>query len=571
MSLKQSCFKAVLKNDFKRMWWVGALSTIFMFMTFTSSYLQSYKYTYNRTLEPSVSEFATLVILGVPVAFILGQMVFNYLNGGASVSFLHSLPVKRMSLMAAHVTFAVITILAPALINYTICVAGIDNAAISYAFLKAFGIYSVITLLIFSLSMLVALLTGNSVAGGIFTLVLIGLPAFLYSFVQSICTHYLFGYFDYTYDYYEEQWLNKYIYLDMDDLMTPKVLIYIGLILVCTVLSVVIYKSRHLENHGEIIAFTCLNGLFKVIFGMCFGIVGYFWSDSMWGFESIVTLFVFVPAGVIVANFLSNKCFSFKKLSKPLIVTICIVAVLFSVFQFDIFGYETKIPSLSEVESITYVDGYDRYSYAESADGKYWQSIEMPKPVITDKETIKELHDFHKSLIQKRNDYRVGEYYWDLTFEYNLVDGTSFLRTYDHSYEEYREYERIVFDTDVVKHYLYPILDETADYNFYQAKIVDTRANLYQGEITSKSLMNSLVEALKADKSKVTFEEYEKLNKAELLRIEIYHSRAIEYKGITYYDRDSDYYYIDESHVNTIAVLESAGFLDGVKRPIESK
>lgn len=556
MSLKQSCFKAVLKSDFKRMWWVGICATAFMFMTFTSAFVQYYSDYYSS--DYVVSEFASLVIIGIPIAFVLGQLVFNYLNNGASVTFVHSLPVKRFTLMASHVTFAVITILAPALINYIICLSSVEHGLNPLDVLKAFGIYTVLTLVIFSISMLVALLTGNSVAGGVFTLVVIWLPAFISSFIMSVSNKYLFGYFDFSYYLYDEHWLSKYVYLDFDSLLTPKVLIYIGLIIVCSLLSFVVYKKRHLENHGEIIAFNSLGGLFKVLFGICFGILGYFWCAGMWNYESIATMFVFVPIGVIIANMLSNKGFTFKKLSRPMIVSLAIVAALLAIFRFDILGYETKIPKLSDIESITYVDGYQRFNYLENEEGVY-EDVVLPKPVIKDREKIKEITDFHKKLIDKRHDNQFN-FVNTAIIEYNLKDGTRLVRQYSLMDSDSREYERIMFETDAARKWRYPVFDTDNNYNYTKANICSKYS--YQLGVFYDKDIDRIIEAIKKDKENITYSEYRDVLNNRQFEIDIYYQKEYIIDGKKYYEQNSDEYLIGEHDINTIALIKELGLTD---------
>lgn len=556
MSLKQFCFKAVLKSDFKRMWWVGICAAAFMFMTFTSSFLR-YPPVFHESRDV-ISEFASLVAIGFPIAFVLGQLVFSYLNNGSSVTFLHSLPVKRLTLMASHVTFALITIIAPAVINYTICLSSAEYGLNPFDVLKALGIYIVMTLVVFSISMLVALLTGNSVAGGIFTLVLLWLPAFLSSFITSISNKYLFGYFDYSYYLYEEHWLQKYVYLDLDDLLTAKVFIYIGLIIVCFALSCFIYSKRKLENHGEIIAFNSLGGVFKVMFGLCFGILGYYWSYGMWSYQSIVTLFVFVPIGVIIANMLSNKGFTFKKLSKPMVAALIIVVLLLAIFGFDILGYETRVPDLEDVESITYVEGNRRSMYLDDENGELVE-VKLPKPVITDKEKIKQINEFHKKIINNRNEYQ-HTFENTIVIEYNLKNGKSLIRQYSLMHSDSEEYESMIFETDAAKKWRYPVFDTDNNYNYTKA-IISSQYSYQLGAFYDGDI-DRIIEAIKKDKADITYSEYRDVIYNRKFEIEIYYQKEFIIDGKKYYEQNSDEYLIGENDVNTLALIKELGLSD---------
>ena len=185
MSLKQSCFKAQIISDIKRLWWMSALATLFMFL-FTTVPLMDYINNY------SVDKFTELMVnrTGGETQWLLGRLdgnyifaiiiggalslgLFSYLNGVSSVTFNHALPVKRNALLASHSVTAVIFIAIPIVVNSLICVSAVwEYCSVKGIFINM-GIYFVYAFLIYAIFTFVAMLTGNTAAHGIFSVILI--------------------------------------------------------------------------------------------------------------------------------------------------------------------------------------------------------------------------------------------------------------------------------------------------------------------------------------------------------------------------------------------------------------
>ena len=353
MSSKQSCFKTVVKCDLKRSWWISALAALFIFMSTTSPLFNysfdndNYYYSrYDNALDFAEMMFGNYVI-GMFVSAFVVLYLFSYVNKVNSVSFFHSLPATRFTLMSAHITAGAILVAFPMLINSLISFFSVGRGIRASWILVSLAMYLVYSFVIFSLTLVISLLTGVSIASGIFTLVVALLPLFVFVFVSELCSDYLYGFADF--EIFEDA-LVRYVYLAPELLMTPKVLIYIALIAVFLVLSFFIYKKRHLENYGEVIAFPELKGLFKVLFGLCSGVLSYYYFEAFWNISSVLTMLVFGTLGTVIAHMLANKSISLKGALKPLLVTFSIILALFVSFFFDMFGYEKRIPELSEIE-----------------------------------------------------------------------------------------------------------------------------------------------------------------------------------------------------------------------------
>ena len=564
MSSKQSCFKAILKSDFKRMWWVGILSTVLMFMTTVSGFINLYGRVYNEnnwTIEKHnvINNLSTLMIIGIPIAFLLGHVVFSYLNNTSSVTFLHSLPCTRNELFFAHTTFSLITIIIPAILSYLVCMSVVDSGVDPLWLLESFFYYLVYTLIIYAISTVVAMLCGSSIASGIFTLVVLYFPLYVFSFYRTACEEYLFGYGErYAYDF-ADHWLGQYVYLGFEQLASWRCIIYIFLIVFCACLSLFLYKKRHLENYGEVVAFTQLGGTFKVVFGLCFGILAFFYFGAFHNDVNLIYLCIFAPVGTIIANMLINRSFTFKKILVPVIVSISIALVIFFGFVIDFTGYETRVPSVDEVESITFEEGYNRWNYMENENGDF-EEVLLPKPVCKDKKVIEEIIAFHSEFVNDRNNQNRNSYYYSIDIEYNLKNGKTIYRTYAVDLLNYNKLQNIWFTTNVAKNWFYPIFDEEAEFKYYYVSVYDYKSHTNLFDRSDKEFMLGLIDAIKKDKANITYAEYKDKQKGNRdYDIDFDCQRVYTINGKKYFDDMTLTFMITKNDVNTMNFLIENG------------
>ena len=90
MSLKQSCFKSIVKSDIKRSWWISALAALFIFMSSTSPlFNRGYDYysfpRFDDTLDFVNNMFMNYFVGGCVAAFaVLYLLVVQVICGLAS-------------------------------------------------------------------------------------------------------------------------------------------------------------------------------------------------------------------------------------------------------------------------------------------------------------------------------------------------------------------------------------------------------------------------------------------------------------------------------------------------------
>ncbi len=578
MSLKLSCFKTIVKSDLKRLWWTSALVTLFAVLLVAApllEYMEHYvtyssaargeEYLFSRVFD----DLSVCIVFGIGLAGFLGLSLFTYMNSANSVSFFHGLPVKRSTVMLSHYVSAVILIVIPVLVNSAVCLAALNDGMRISWLLKSIGVYLLYSLVILTLTVFISMLSGNTVAGGIFTVIFALLPLFITAFLSSLCELYLYGYSSSDSAF---EWLLENIYLAPQSLLTPKAFIYICMIAVFGAMSFFVYNKRHLENYGEVIAFTNLRGLFKVLFGFCSGVLGFFYCWGFWNIESALVMFVFAPVGVIVAHMLSNKSFSLKGVLKPIGATLVCVLVTFSVFKFDLTGFESRIPDLDEVVSVS-----DSRMDVYNTDIVYYEgnSIKATRkePLTTEftaEDDIQNFRALHSHMIETRNQSKnvATDYSWrnNITFTYTLKNGRKLSRTYSLTGEEVKQFIKPIHESDVYRSWKYPVVDGT-EKRYDTIWVYDERSGLFEEDSIavytgSSNEAKLIVEALKKDRENITFERMLAKDYNSLTTIEVEYSvPMIGVDGSTYYNTFCDNYDIDAGDVNTIKVLTDLGLL----------
>ena len=303
MNSKTSCFNAtIIKSDLKRLWWASALSTLLMFlavviptMDATDRYSGYYP---DRTeiwrierIQNSFRDYSYFgLFIGMGVALVLSAMLFNYLNKVNSVSCIHGLPLERKTLYFSHLTSGVILTVIPIVAIMPFLFTCVSDGLHFSAIARFFFTYLIYSLCFLTLGTFIGMLTGNSVSHVIFTVIAALLPLFITFFTAYVATQKLYGF--YSSDIALAKLL-EFIYIFPDKLMTYRVVIYMFYIAVFVILGLYTYKKRGLENYGEIIAFPKLKGLFKILVGICSGMLGYFYTVAMWNVNEIVAMIPF--------------------------------------------------------------------------------------------------------------------------------------------------------------------------------------------------------------------------------------------------------------------------------------
>lgn len=578
MSLKTSFFnKTLVKSDFKRLWWIPAVHTLSLFLMCVFTFMERY---FNSPTSGAVAirferncelVYSTLYrymipsfVLALIVPVVLAVFLFSYLQSGKSSTFAHSVPVSRGATFVSHAVSGIIMFLIPLIVNGAILLVMRMDSGFAQTYsvahlLQCLSVAALYSFVAFALTTAIAMITGNVVANLIFTYIFGLLPLAAEAFFKFFAYSQLYGNIM-TSDF----WCEKYLYL------TPEKTLSLGGIALYVILSAgllaaafLLYRARNMENHSEIVAFPVLRPIFVFGVAICSGAVGFAYVDALWSIDNPLTMLPFGLVGLIIATMLVKKSFRGLKLLKPAIIYSLTIVCVFTIFHYDLTGYERRVPTAFEVEYVTFEQNginptdigwyYDDY-------GKKYKLNEEFSPDITNLEDIKYVCTLHLYLTDEEHVAETLNNPWRLTLHYKLKDGKTLSRQYTVDYTEYKAFLEPIVTTDTIRKTYFPILrDNDRTYtsvSVYDERIADAAAVMFN----DKSTVNEFLEALKKDTQNAPYDEYAARGRA-YTRVEVSYRASATYEDNTPVTDEnvlekSETYYIRPSYKNTWEVIE---------------
>lgn len=182
----KNLFLKLQKEDMKRRVWSIVLSMLGFFLLYTvicAIEVSNYTYRINNisTHDYNITEWVNnqiirfvgpanelVAVITMICAVVCGLSGFSYLHSKKKVDLFHSLPVKREKLFAVTYINGLLIYIVPYMVNLIFCyiILGVNKFMTVEAFfagLTAFGINILYYLLIYTLAIIAAMLTGNIV------------------------------------------------------------------------------------------------------------------------------------------------------------------------------------------------------------------------------------------------------------------------------------------------------------------------------------------------------------------------------------------------------------------------
>ncbi len=580
------CNKTIIKNDLKRLWWASVLSAILLFLVVVIPTLDSvnrYSTWYPERTQAwridRISNYFTNysyfgMFIGMGTALVLSALLFNYLNRANAVSCIHGLPIKRTTLYFSHLISGVILLAIPIIIVTPFLISCINDGLSGVEIFKFIYAYAIYSLCFLTFGTFIGMLTGNSASHIIFTVIALLIPLFFTMFFVVVGEQKLYGFYSST---AIQEALLEYVYLFPGKLFDINVLIYFAAIIVSTVLGVVFYNKRGLENHGEVIAFPTLKGVFKVLVGICAGILGFFYTVGMWGTHQLLYMIPFAIVGLLIAHMLAQKSFSLRGVVPSLAVTVAMILAFTGIIEFDLIGFENRVPDTEDVESVRFMGDYvDETFYIhndKNGTSTEYYYLDVFRPVYSQPEEIELFTTLHKYKIQNRDSFDNNNMFYPYSIprsfriEYTLKNGRKMYRSYQLTESEAREYMAPIYETETALMYNYPILDDTEKtiVSVGVSDIRDVTGKAHLKLVGTTEEAQRLVEAIKEDRKNLTFDRYLQKQQREgntTISIE-YTKPGIERFGHSFANNTiRESYNISEDDVNTLRVLKEIGFFE---------
>ena len=317
----------------------------------------------------------SLLVFGSMSAAVAGVIcamaVFAYLYSSRSACTMHALPLRRETLFVSHYLAGLSFLLLPHLAVYALTVA-VEAA------LGCLGLWpltqwllcqSGMCLFFYSFAVFCAMFTGNLVALPLFYGILNFLAYTLTSLAGNVCYAFLFGFQRFPSALWEAvAWLTPWLslsdalhidhYVDAGPVLAAPstTAIYAAAGLVFAAAALLVYRVRHVESAGDVVAVKVVRPVFRYGFALCAGLTGGVWTSSLLMQDSTTALTFWVVfwgvVGCFAAEMLLKKSFRVLKAWKGSVALGAVMLLLCLSVSLDWYGYEDRVPASDQVESI---------------------------------------------------------------------------------------------------------------------------------------------------------------------------------------------------------------------------
>lgn len=482
----KNLFYNLQKEDLKRRIWTIALAMLAFFLsypvvgamrisTYNDNLSRNKEYIFDQMLRFVGTQNEMTILITVVAAIVCGLSGFYYLHSKKKVDLYHSLPIRRELQFAVNYINGLLIYFIPYIINLVLSfiilqINGYMNIDIFMAAVVAIGHNLLFYSLIYTIVIIAVMLTGN------FIVSCLGAGVFLLygPMISSLKSEYYQTFFS---TYYMNRQGNELLFLSPVGIYfdtsykihngeSPygtlvKVLIITLLLLI---LSVYLYKRRPSEAAGKAMAFGLSRPIIKFLLviplslagGILFREVTRRGSNGWFIFGLIFSLIITYGIIEIIYNFDIKSVFLHKK---QMLGCAGIIAIIACIFQFDLFGYDSYIPSKDKIktmsialngieENLRYVEiksgvllytGDSEYQLKHMALEDYDASYELARIGVSNVKSSKEINTHF---------YRV---------KYTLENGKEVYRSYWASLDETMNNVKDIYENPEFKQGHYPI------------------------------------------------------------------------------------------------------------------
>ena len=623
----RNLYSKLMKEDLKnRLWAVALIGLVFFFVfpvvaAFQAGDLKD-AVNYERALleyTESIKKWLSFdcgmtVFLMMMTALVCGMSGFSYLNSKSKVDFYHSIPVKREKLFLANYLNGILILAVPygvALLLATVIGIsnGVPGAELWPLALGSYGLTMVYYILMYSLVVVAAMMTGNLVVGVLGSAVL----AFYVPLGVLLIGGYLTTFFrTYMYLQYEGVMNSvgrfspvvEYIYqvgmYNTKGVSPMAIAAAAAVSVLLAVLGCLLYRRRPSEAAGRAMAFAVTKPVIRILItvmaALGFGL--FFWSmraTTGWAVFGVL-------CGGIIAHCVIEIIyhFDFKKLfSNKIQLAACLAVSLLVLltFRYDWFGYERYLPDAGKVKEaaidIDILNNWVSYGEAElQKDGEYgWNGTGSEQYIFdhmkeADVDSILAIaragirqQEQAESFWGRGSYYREsedGKLFTSVSIRYTLNSGRKVYRTYQVMLDEVLGEADKLFKDGSYKAGAYPVMNlDTADLAEVRYRELGPETRLNQMTAEEKK---ELLEAFKQDLAALTIEQMKREAPLGLIRfVTVKDAQALAWEermeelakqSGTYYRyyrgfQESSFYPVYPSFEQTRRILERYGVILG--------
>jgi len=443
---------ALFKKNLTRYWPIWALYALIWTYALPVTCLMVQQQTWRgESTVQRVTSFAKdipnmLEGFGTFMAFTFGILaamgMFSYLYNNRSAGMMHSLPVRREGLFFTSYLAGLVCLLGPNLLVWllTLGAESLCGYVNLYTISIWFAAQSAMCLFFYSFAVFCAMFTGHLLALPAFYGILNFLAVVLMFLFDVLFEPFLYGYAGMTNTAEQAvlwltpvvrlaenvRWVNPGLGYRLEGI--PELVIYAIAGLIFAALALLVYRRRHIESAGDVVAVAVVRPIFKYGVALCSGLCFGYWLYAMFGFEAPFgltgSLLLWTFIGYFVAEMLLKKSFRVWKAWRGCVVLLVLVAVGLTALRMDAFGFSTRVPAVNKVDRVV-VDGMGSYPYDEGRNFAF----ETDDPAIIEKTVA-----LHQAMVNEHENPEIGPgsnmEYIRLHVVYFLSDGATMRRNY---------------------------------------------------------------------------------------------------------------------------------------------
>ena len=391
---------------------------------------------------------------GALFGLLAAMAAFSYLYSQRSACMMHALPIRREGLFFSQYLAGLTMLLLP-LAVVALAALGVELAVVpSWGWsqtLPALGLWLAcmggISLFFYSFACFCAMFTGHLLALPVFYGILNVLASGVNFLVVALMQQFLYGFQGrgvpllvelatpllrltgacgvYTSSSTDSSG-RVHILLSLDS--PGDVAGYAAAGVALALLALWVYKSRQVESAGDVVSVPLVRPVFKYGVAFCAGLCLGVFTVSLLGWSSgdsaavlVAAILLWTAAGFFAAEMLLKKTFRVFRAWRGCVASVAVMAFLCAVCVFDLFGVETRLPSLEQVVRME-VD----------ADIGYPADSGRLEAVTGDPAVIQPVLELQRAIVEQRGraGTEAGDDYISLRVTYTLNGGGTMSRSY---------------------------------------------------------------------------------------------------------------------------------------------
>ncbi|CAH0204897.1 hypothetical protein SRABI96_02023 [Peribacillus sp. Bi96] len=462
--------KELIIYIFRSTGWIGFLYFIGLIFALPLEMLtiilnENNEYVKLENLFSSQQMIQFVLVIVIPV--LLAIFLFRFLQIKQASDFIHSLPITRRNIYFHMIGTGIGFIVLPILLTGSILMLFHSAIDIERLYTMAdiwswMGITFILEAIIFSVAVLIGMVTGLSALQGLLTYVFLALPVGLFILITANVKLLLAGF---SADYYLSGNMKGISPLlaatEMEKIsfLSVNTLIYAVLTLLFLLISLFLYERRKLEHVSQAFVFPKIKPLFKFGLTVCMMLfTGFYFSETTGKLGWI--LFGYAVGsllGYYLGEIVLQKTWRISFNLRGYVTFTVVVIVLALILKIDPIRFKSKIPEEKMISQI-YIGNAPLFIDDETTD--------IAPTFLKDKENIEAIRLLHQQIIEKGKKVSIGELDdgQSVFLMYELKNGKRLAREYHlHNYDSYLQLLAKIYESSEYKKTVNELLNVSAN------------------------------------------------------------------------------------------------------------